>query len=174
METPREFVIRRSLQLPISLLLLLTAVLLVVTIVQGQPVGKTVILGAMLLPLALLCAEVWMRRIRVTPDSVTARKLGRSKTLRFADLTAFESVVVRRRYYLSLSTEDDFLIISNAYAGFSELLELLLQLTPPQVVSEEVERLAKEPLRRPTDMLSSWIGVLVLLAILYLQFSGKS
>ncbi|PLX80399.1 MAG: hypothetical protein C0616_08565 [Desulfuromonas sp.] len=174
MEPTKTFRVRRSLVLPITLLVLLTVVLLIVTIVQGQPTAKSIILGVMILPLGLLCAEVWIRRIDIGATSITARKLGRRKTIEFAEVTALEAVTVRRRNYLSLSTEEDFLIISNAYLGFSDMLAALLKSVPEQSISEEVQGLVSNPMRRPTDMISSWIGVLVLLAILYLQFSGKT
>jgi hypothetical protein len=51
-------------------------------------------------------------------DGVVVFKLLRKQELKFAEVTAVETVQVRKRVFLTLCAGDDFLIISNAYANF--------------------------------------------------------
>jgi len=166
----QTYVIRRAFLLPLGLLLLECLALLGVVLAQHQPVAKAVILVGMLLPLGLVFLECLVRRVEVGDKDLTMRKLLRGKTLAFADITALEAVVVRKRVYLSLSAGDDFLLISNAYAGFPELLRFLAEKLPEGVVSEETRAMTAAPPVKQSDVVMAWLGVLLMIFILWVQF----
>ncbi|MEJ2198104.1 MAG: hypothetical protein P8X54_06000, partial [Desulfuromonadales bacterium] len=52
MEQQQTFVIRRAFVVPMGLLIVLTVALLVVCLLQGQPLAKVVILAGLIIPIA--------------------------------------------------------------------------------------------------------------------------
>jgi hypothetical protein len=171
--TTREvYAIRREFLLPLGILLLQSLALFVICLVKGEPTAKIVILGGIILPIAGLFVESARRRAVVEETGVTVYKVLRQKTIHFSDLTAVETVQVRKRAFLTLSTEEDFLILSNAYAGFPALVHGLLKRVPAATVSPETRQLAQNPPRKSSDIVSCWMGVALLALILYSQLGG--
>jgi len=169
MSTP-VYVIRRAFVLPLALVLLLCAVLLGVSLVQGQPIAKAIILGGLMLPLLLLLIESIVRRLTLTDEALVARKLLGEKTLKFAEVTAVETVRMRKRTYLTVCADDEFVIISNSYGDFPGLVAELLARVPEAAVSPETRSMAENPPVKYGDIVSAWLGVGLLIYLLLAQF----
>ena len=165
----QSFVIRRSFLLPLGLLLATSLALFVLTLLQRQETIKIAMLGVLLLPLTILFLECAVRRVIIDAGMITARRLLRSKSLPLAALTAVDTVTVRRRVFFTLSAEDDFLILSNAYARFPELVGSVLAAAPLQAVSEETRTMAAAPPVKVGDILSCWVATAVMLGIFIIQ-----
>jgi hypothetical protein len=164
--------IRKNFLIPLGLVVFLSLVLLISCLVLQLPMAKVMILAVFLLPAGLLFAESCRRRVRIEVDAVLVRKLFGSKRLEYRELTSIETVLVRKRAFVSLSTEDDFLILSNSYDHFGALVNQLLEKVPEKVVSEETRQLAGNPPEKSSDIFSAWLAVGVLLLILYVQMKG--
>lgn len=166
------FSIRKSFLIPLGLVVLLTLVLLVTCIILQLPLAKTLILGAFILPAIILFAESSRRRISIGETDIKIDKLFRSKLLNYQDLTSIDTVLVRKRAFVSLSTEEDFVMLSNSYAHFGSLLQQLLARVPESVISAETRQLATNPPEKSSDVFSAWVAVAVLLLIIYVQLRG--
>ena len=165
--------IRRAFVVPMGLLVVLTIALLIISIVQGQPIGKVIILSVLILPLVVLFVESTFRRIEVSESGVTAFRPLRQRSINFADVTSLESVRVRSRVFLTLvAGDDDFLIISNSYGGFPAMLARLVDSVPEGTVTEEARQLLKQPPVRQADILTAWFAVIALVYILAAQFKA--
>ncbi|WP_432822130.1 hypothetical protein [Trichloromonas sp.] len=173
---PQEetFAIRRTFLIPLGLLLLLSLALLVTCIVQGQPIAKALILAFILLPVIGFFIESAFRRAVITAEGLTVYKFLRQKHLAFAEMTAVETVMVRKRVFLTLCVDDEFVILSNAYADFPGLVRALLQRVPAAAISDDTRKMAEAPPVKSTDIVSCWLAVALLAFILYIQFSGNS
>jgi len=170
-DEPKVFVLRRGFVVPLTLLVLLTLILLCVLAVQSQPLAKMIILALLLVPLGGLAVESARRRLLVDESGVTALRLLRSRRVNFVDVTSLEAVRVRSRIFLTLvAGDDDFLIISNSYAGFAELLTLLLARLPAEAVTPEAQALAESKLGRSGDIITAWFAVAAMIYILLAQF----
>ena len=172
MNTKQVYSIRRSFLFPLGLLLLLTGALFVVSLLRGEPTAKLLILGLFMLPITVLFVESIFRRTMLTEDRVIADKLLRKKEMKYSEMTALETVSVRKRVFLTLCAGDDFLIISNAYANFPRLVQSLLARVPAAAVSEETKQMAAAPPVKSTDVISCWLAVALLAFILYIQLGG--
>lgn len=173
MRATARFIIRRTFVVPMALLLALTVALLVVCIIQGQPLAKVIILAGLILPLLVLFVENTLRSVVVDEQGVTAFRPFRQRRICFADVTSLESVRVRNRVFLTLAAgDDDFLIISNSYRDFAGLLKSLIEAVPDGTVTEETRQLAAQPPRRQADTLTVWFAVLAMLYVLFAQFKG--
>lgn len=166
-----NYVIRRSFLLPLGLLLLLCLLLLVVVTVQGQDKGKIIGLVALALPISALFVESMFRRVHLDDVAITVYKPFRQKSLLFADMTAVDTLQVRKRVFLTLSTETEFIILSNAYAEFPVLVDGLLQRMAPAVISDETREMAAAPPTKSADIVSCWVGVVLLVLLLISQFA---
>lgn len=166
------FTIRKSFLIPLGLVVLLTLVLLIGCIYLQLPLAKTLILAAFMLPVIIIFAESCRRRIRIGETAVHFDKLFRSKHLRYQDLTSIDTVLVRKRAFVSLSTEEDFVMLSNSYDHFGSLLQKLLTRVPESVISDETRQLANNPPEKSSDIFSAWVAVAVLVLIIFVQFRG--
>lgn len=166
------YTIRRSFLIPLGLLLLETLALMGVGIMNEQPVAKLLILGVMIVPIFILFVESASRRAVVDDEQVTVLKFLRRKTLTFSEITSVETVLVRKRAFLTLCAGEEFIIISNAYTRFPELVNNLLEKVSPDVVSEETRQMAESPPVKSTDVFSCWLGVLLMAFILHIQLRG--
>jgi len=171
-ENNRAYTIRKGFLIPLGLLLLQSLALFVVCLVKGEPLAKVVILGAIIVPIAGLFVESVWRRVLIEETGITVFKVLRKKTLLYSDLTEVETVQVRKRAFLTLSSEEDFLILSNAYAGFPSLVHELLARVPEATISAETRKMAQNPPMKSSDIVSCWFGVLLLTLILYSQLGG--
>ncbi len=171
MET-HTFSIRKSFLIPLGLVVLLTLILLISCLFLQVPLAKTLILATLLLPAIYLFVESSLRRIIIADDGVQINKLLRNKKISFADMTAIDTVLVRKRAFISLSSEADFIIFSNSYNNFGQLLKELLAKAPQAVISEETRQMAANPPEKSSDVFSAWLAVAVLVLIIYVQLRG--
>ncbi|NCO53648.1 MAG: hypothetical protein GW875_16390 [Deltaproteobacteria bacterium] len=167
------FKIRRNFLLALGLTLLLLLVLLGVCVAQQEKTAKIVILVALTVPVLAIFAESVWREIRFLPDGLVARRLLRSRKIAYDQITAVDTVRVRRRIFVSLSTEADFLIFSNNYENFAQLLDCLQGRIPPGVVSEETRELRQQLPLKNQDLFSVWFAALAVLLVLYVQLGGS-
>lgn len=170
----QTFRIRKAFLVPLGLLLLLCLTLLGVCIVHKEPLAKCLILVFLLLPIAVLLLESLFRRIEIDGEQVVAYRLLRSKRLVFSEMTEIETVMVKRRAFITLCAGDDFLIVSNAYSRFPQLVEALLAPADEKIVSESTREMAKAPPVKSSDIVSAWLAVGLLLFILYSQLVGRA
>jgi len=166
------FSIRKSFLVPLGLVVLLTLTLLVCCIFLQVPLAKTLILGVFTLPIILLFIESSLRRVSIDNEGVQIHKPLRNKRISYAEMTAIDTVLVRKRAFISLSSDADFIIFSNSYENFGELLKALLSNAPEKVISEETLQLADNPPEKSSDVFSAWVAVAVLALIIYVQLRG--
>ena len=170
----QTFTIKRALTIPLALLTVMTLALLVICLVQGQPVAKAVILVGLLIALGGIFVECAGRRLVVSSEGITAIRPFRSKHMLFSAVTSLETVKVRSRVFLTLSAGDDeYLIISNGYAEFPGLLHSLIEAVPAAVVTEETRQLAARPPQRAANAVAVWLAVIAMAYILVAQFVTK-
>lgn len=173
MTESRRFVIRRAFVVPLGLALLLMGALLAVSVLHGQPAAKVVFLLVFALPVTVLFVVSAFCKVVIDANGVTAIRPFRTKRINFAEVTALESVQVRSRVFLTLTAADDeFLIVSNGYADFPDLVRTLIAALPPAVVTDEARQLAANPPSRHGDLVMVWFMVAALVYVLVAQFQA--
>lgn len=164
--------IRKSFLIPLGLVVLLSFILLASALFLELPLAKVIILGVFLVPVCILFVESSLRKVQIGESSVQVKKLFRNKALDYAELTAVDTIRVRKRAFISLSSENDFLILSNSYEHFGQLLQQLVQNVPTTIVSDETRELAENPPSKCSDVFSAWLAVAVLALIIFVQLRG--
>ncbi|EAT14244.1 hypothetical protein [Desulfuromonas acetoxidans] len=168
------FRIRKAFLFPLGLLAIEIVALLVSCIVLKEPIAKIAILAFMILPVIVLFIECLFRRTTIGEDQIETRKFLRRKIVKIAEITAVETIQVKKRAFVTLCAGDDFLIISNAYSKFPLMISQLLSYVPAETVSEETSQMAEEPPRKSTDIISCWLAVALMGFILYAQLRMHS
>jgi hypothetical protein len=171
MAAKETFTIRRAFLVPLGLLLVAQIALLAVGVVQGQTMGRTVLLGAIVFALGGLFTENLFRRIELDDQIITVWRLFRQKTRRFGDITALEAVALRGRVFFTLWRGEEFLLIANAYDRFPELAALLVSRVPGGVVSGEARQIAGDLPRNNGPVFIGWVAVVFSLLILWRQLT---
>lgn len=164
-----NFRIRKAFLFPLGLLAIEIVSLLASCIVFDQPVAKSVILGVIILPVIILFIECLFRRTTIDSEAIITRKFLRSKSIKLADISAVETIQVKKRAFVTLCAGDDFLIFSNAYSKFPTMVNTLLSYLPDDVITEETAEMASQPPRKSTDILSCWLAAALMGFILYAQ-----
>ncbi len=162
--------IRKSFLLPMGLVVLFSFILLISTLYLQLPTAKLIILIVFLLPVCILFAESSRRKVIVGDDAIIVQKLFRSKRLSYAELTDIDTIQMRKRVFVSLSSENDFMIISNSYNQFGDMLKKIIDKAPDSIVSEKAKQLADVPPQKCSDIVSAWLAVAVLVLIICAQF----
>ena len=166
----KSYTIRRPFLIPLGILLLQTLLLFMIVVAQGQPKSKAIILGILIIPVAGLFAESYFRRIVIAVDAVLAFRPFRKKKIAYDEITAVDTIQVKKRVFMTVSTEEHFIIISNAYADFPALVKELLEKVPADTISEDTAKMAEAPPMKSSDIYSCWFGVILLAIIMILQF----
>lgn len=167
-----NFQIRRTFLLPLGILLLLSLLLFVTVLIRSEETAKVVVLGILLVPISGLFFESFFRRVHFDTESITIFKPFRQKCLKLSELTEVETLQVKKRVFLTLSTAEEFMILSNAYADFPLLVNAILEHVPEQVVTDATRNMAANPPSKSSDIVSCWIAVVMMAIILVLQFAG--
>ncbi len=164
------FRIRKTFLLPLGLVVLEIIALLVSCIVFKQPLGKSIILGVMVLPVVVLFIECLFRHTTINDNAVITRKFLRSKKIELAKISSIETIQIKKRAFVTIcTTDDDFLIFSNAYSGFPTMITTLLSSVPEEVISEETAAMANEPPQKTSDVITCWLAAALMGFILYSQ-----
>ncbi len=163
------FRIRKGFLVPLGLLSIETMALLITCFMFDEPIAKRIIVGFLILPVVVLFLECLFRRTVIDAEQVCTRKLLRRKCMRFDEMTAVETVQVKKRAFVTLCSEDDFMIVSNAYSSFPVMVNALLARVPKKSISDETAEMAQEPPRKTADIVSCWLAVVLLGFILFAQ-----
>lgn len=161
--------IRKTFLIPMGLTVVLGAVLLLSGFFLDAPTARQVLLALFILPAVIIFIESSWRKVHVYGDHIAVNKVLRTKTMNISDLTAVDAVRIRKRVFVSLSTEESFLILSNGYERFGDLLRDLVKVVPHAVLSDEVRQMAEEPPKKCSDIFSAWVAVAVLALIIVTQ-----
>jgi len=157
--------------LPLGLSLLLGSLLLALCVYQQEPAAKLVILSMITLFLAMVFVESFFRCIVIDDNAITQNKFLRRKTLSWSEINSFESLSLRKRVFSTLSSEDSFLIFTNAYANHGDLMREIIARLPENSTSPETRELSSSPPIKRGDIISLWIMAIILGGILLQQTS---
>jgi hypothetical protein len=169
MELVMIFRIRTGFLIPLGLLVIEIVALLASCIYFDQPMGKSIILAVMILPIIILFIECVFRNTTISNEALCTRKLLRRQEIKFADVTAVETIQVKKRAFVTVCAAQECLIFSNAYSAFPTMINTLLERVPAEAISPETAAMAQNPPSKSTDIISCWLGVVLMGFILYAQ-----
>ncbi len=147
----------------------LVFILLMISLFRKSSPVESIVLTVILVPLALIVLESFLREVTIGDDGITIRKILRKRSFGWGDITDVGTVILRKKVYLVLTTTKGFHIISNAYEDFAALVKSIVDRVESEKVEEPVKTLIGHPVRKFSDVVSAWVGAVVLLVIIYVK-----
>lgn len=161
--------IKKSLLLPLAVDVSLLLLLLLLSLFFKGSFTESVVLVAIFIPLTLAFLEALSREVLTEDKGVKMRKFARRKELSWEDITHVGIVIIRKKIYLLLTTVKGFYFISNAYDAFYGLVQDVADHVGLEKVEEDVRTQMDHPVRNVSDVASSWLAAVVILAIIIMK-----
>lgn len=166
---PQVYKIRRAIVIPLALSFLDLFILLLNAWLFSALPGERSVLAAIFLLLGYLLLEVVSRQASLGSGGVEIRKLLRSKEFNWDEITHLGSLVMGAKVYLLLTTTRGFIILSNNYERFPDLLRHLLQIIPSERIGGEINGLMNNPPQQGGLVRSAWLMAVVMTVIMALR-----
>lgn len=161
---------RKAFLIPLTLDTLLLSILLMVSFFTGSFPAETIVLVVILIPLIYLFAESLIRRTSVGEKGIKIKNLFREKKLEWEDITNVDSMIIRKKIYLLLTTTKGFHVLTNTYEKFTILAEDIVGRIDDDKVEIRVRDMVNNPVRRVADILMAWVAVVILATIIFMKY----
>jgi hypothetical protein len=161
--------IRRAIVIPLAVSWVsLFVLLLSAWFVTALPGEKSFLMVIFLL-VGYLLLEVVSRRASLGNEGVVIRKLLRNKVVGWDEITYLGSLVMGAKVYLLLTTTRGFVILSNNFERFPDLLRHLVENLPAERIGEEVSSVLAKPRQNTGPVYSAWLMAVFMMAIMVLR-----
>jgi hypothetical protein len=165
----RCYKIRKPLLVLLGLnFFLILFLLLIVLLYKGDLTEKLVFI-LFFLPAFFLFIELLLRQVTVTQEGLIIRKPGRTKAFSWEQITRVGCLTLNRKVYLMLTTVKGLFIVSNAFGGFSELVEDVIARVDPERVEKDALQQAQRSPAGNANVLPAWIAALFMILIIIIK-----
>jgi len=130
--------IRRAFLIPLGVDVFLLCALFVISMLPQGSATERLVFALFFVPSLYVFFECLLRRVTVDGGGIVIRKLLREKRVLWEGITHVGGLSIHNKVYLLLTTVNGFFIISNAYGGFSDLVEEIVSRVDRTKVEEEV------------------------------------
>jgi len=161
--------VKKGLAIPLAINTGLVFLLLCISFFKKSSPVEIVVLTIILIPLVLITLECFLREVAIQESGMMIKKILRRRVLGWGEVTAVGMVALRNKVYLVLTTTKGFHVISNAYDNFAGLVRGIVDHVEPEKVEEPVKAMADHPVRKISDVVSAWVGAVVLAGIVYVK-----
>lgn len=165
----RHYTIRRAYLVVLGLDVFLLLCLFLISLLMKGNSTENLILMLFFLPALLLFLECLFRRVTVVGEGLAIRKLGRSKTLLWDEITRVGYLILHKKVYLLLTTVKGFFVISNAFEGFPRLVEEVVAHVEPDRVEQDVRLQAGRSLMGVANIIAAWVAAVLMMAMILLK-----
>jgi hypothetical protein len=165
----RYYTIRRAFLMVLGLDAFLLLCLFSISLITKGDSMENLILMLFFLPALVLFLECLFRRVTVAEEGLAIRKLGRSKTLLWDEITRVGYLILRRKVYLLLTTVKGFFVISNAFEGFPRLVEEVVAHVEPDRVEQDVRLQAGRSMKGVANIVAAWVAAALMMAMIVIK-----
>jgi hypothetical protein len=141
-----------------------------ISLCTGNFPVETIILVIIFIPIFYLFMESSIRQVSVEAHGIKIKKLFRGKKLEWKDITNVDSMVVRKKVYLLLTTTKGFHVLTNTYEEFTSLVKAITDHIDEAKVETRVRDMVDTPVRRVSDILMAWVAVVIIAAVILIKY----
>jgi hypothetical protein len=164
-----HYTIRKALLIVFGLdAFLLFCLLLIALLLKGDATERLVF-TIFFFPAFILFLECFFRRITVIQEGLVIRKLGRTKAFSWGEITQVGCLTVHRKIYLLLTTVKGLFIVSNAFEGFSKLVEEIVAHVEPKRIEEDVRPQAASAGAGIAAIVPAWIAAVFMMVMVVMK-----
>ncbi len=168
----RIYTIRRAFLIPLGVDVFLLCALFVISMLPQGSATERLVFAIFFVPSLYVFSECFLRRVTVDENGVAIRKLLREKRVPWEGITSVGSLSVHKKVYLLLTTVKGFFIISNAYGGFSDLVEEIVSHVDSDRVEEEVRLQAGRSRSGIAHTALAWTASVFMVGIILMKMFG--
>jgi hypothetical protein len=161
--------VRKQFIIPLTLDLLLLFLLIAVSFFTKTIPAEMVILVLVFISLLYIFLESLFLETSIGDKGIRIKKFLRGKALSWNDITNVDTMTVRKKVYLLLTTTKGFHILSNTHGDFYSMVSDLARHVDSERVEESVRTVIEEPVKRRSDILSSWLAAIILIVVIFLK-----
>ncbi len=165
----RHYTIRRAYLIVLGLDAFLLFCLFSISLLMNGDSMEKLVLMLFFLPALVLFLECLFRRVTVAEGGLAIRKLGRSKTLLWDEITRVGYLILQRKVYLLLTTVKGFFVISNAFQGFPGLVEEVVAHVEPDRVEQDVRLQAGRSMEGVANIVAAWVAAALMMAMILIK-----
>jgi hypothetical protein len=165
----KSYKIRKSFVVPLSVDAVLLFLLLVISLFTDSHPAERIVLTIILIPLIYVLIEVTLREAIISDEGIKIKKFLRKKSLDWQSITNVDTVIVRKKVFLALTTTKGFHILSNSYGNFTNLVKDIISHAGSERVEERVKDIVAQPIRKISDIVGAWVAALLLIIIIYIK-----
>ncbi len=165
----RDYTIKKALLIVLGLdAFLLFCLLMIALLLKGDATEKLVF-ALFFIPALLLFLECFFRRVTVAEERLVIRKLGRTRAFPWEEITRVGCLTVHRKVYLLLTTVKGLFIISNAFEGFSRLVEEIAARVAPERIEEDVRPQAASAGAGSAVLVPAWVAAVFMMVMILVK-----
>ena len=162
--------IKKSLQIPMALALVLSVPVFYDLFTRGLPTGQLVLIGILMVLFYLMAISNLIRRVILDGPKLTiVNYLGR-KEIDLPSVSALDGLSLGKRQFLSVSSGGRHHLIQNSFEGFFELMEAVSTQVPATKIRDGLEQIRRFPQVRTGDTIAAWVTVAILAAVIFFRF----
>lgn len=166
----RDYTIKKALLFVLGLDALLLFCLLLIALLQEGDAAEKLIFTLFFIPALLIFLECFFRRVTVAEEGLVIRKLGRTRAFPWGEITRVGCLTVHRKVYLLLTTIRGLFIVSNAFEGFSKLVEEIVAHVEQERVEEDVRPQAIRAGAGIAALVPAWIAAVVMMVMILIKW----
>lgn len=165
----KSYKIRKSFLIPLSVDAFFLLVLLVISLFTDSHPAERIVLTVILVPLIYILIEVTVREAIISDEGIRIKKFLRQKSLEWKAITNVDTVAVRKKVFLTLTTTKGFHVLSNSYGDFTGLVKDIIRHLGDEKVEGRVKDIVAQPIRKISDIVGAWVAALLLAVIIYIK-----
>lgn len=166
----RDYTIKMALLIVLGLDAFLFFCLLLIALLLDGDATEKLIFTLFFLPALLLFLECVSRRVTVAKVGLVIRKFGRTKAFSWGEITRVGCLTVHKKVYLLLTTVKGLFIISNAFGGFSKLVEEIIARVEPERVEEDVRPQAVSAGAGIAAIVPAWVAAVFMMVMILMKW----
>lgn len=160
---------RKEFLFPLALDLILLFLLIVISFFTRAIPAEMFILFVVFIGLLYIFLESFFLETTIGDKGIAIKKFLRGKELSWNDITNVDTMTVRKKVYLLLTTTKGFHILSNNHGDFYSMVSDVIGHIDGERVEEGVRITAQEPVTRKSDIISSWLAAIILIAVICIK-----
>ncbi len=167
--TVNTYRVRKQFLIPLTLDLGLLFLLIAISFFTMAIPAEMVILVLVFISLLYIFLESIFLETSIGDKGIRIKKFLRGKELSWNDITNVDTMMVKKKVYLLLTTTKGFHVLSNTHGDFYSMVSDLSRHVDSERVEESVGTVIEEPVKRRSDILSSWLAAIILVVVICLK-----
>jgi hypothetical protein len=165
----KTYRVRKQFLVPLMLDLGLLFLLIAISFFTKAIPAEMVILVLVFITLLYIFLESFFLETSIGDKGIRIKKFLRGKELSWDDITNVDTMTVKKKVYLLLTTTKGFHVLSNTHGDFYSMVSDLSRHVDSERVEESVAAVIEEPVKRRSDIISSWLAAIILVMVICLK-----